>query len=183
MRLSIIIGLTLVLAASPSFASEPTGEWLVENGSGKIRIENCGGALWGIVSWEDKPGRDTQNPDPALRGRPTLGIPILLDMKERTVENWGKTEQRWEGRVYNVENGSIYTASIWLTGPNKLRIEGCVLCGLFCGGQEWTRAPQSAATSTVGQARKGSGKAAPKTNAAAVGDVCSHISGVPRGTH
>ncbi len=179
MRLAIVIGFGLVLAAGPSLAAEPTGEWLVENGSGKVRIENCGGALWGVVSWEDKPGRDTNNPDPALRGRPTLGIPILINMKPTSVERWGRTEQRWQGQVYNVENGKMYSASIWLTAPGRLRIEGCVLGGLFCGGQDWTRVGPPAGTSTVGQGKKGGAKA----HAAAAGDVCSHISGLAGRTH
>jgi len=70
-------------AGSPAaLAAEPTGEWLVEDKIAQIKIENCGGALWGVVSWEAKPGgRDNENPDPALRGRATLGMPILMDMK------------------------------------------------------------------------------------------------------
>ena len=46
---------------------------------------------------------------------------------------------RWEGRVYSPQDGSTYQARMALKSDDVLRIEGCVLGGLFCGGQDWTR--------------------------------------------
>lgn len=89
MRLLILIGCGLVFVSNSGLAAEPTGEWLVENGGARIHIENCGGALWGVVAWERQPGRDIENPDPALKGRPTLCIPILINMKKTSAECWG----------------------------------------------------------------------------------------------
>jgi uncharacterized protein (DUF2147 family) len=172
MRFSAVIGLTaVVLSASPGLAAEPIGEWLVQNKKAQIKIDNCGGALWGVVSWEATPGgRDSENPDPALRSRPTLGMPILINMKEATNRTWsGNVEQVWKGEVYNAENGKTYDSNIKLVNPNTLKIEGCVL-GVLCGGQEWTRVPASAAP-PVSQPRGARGKAAP----AASSDVCSKI--------
>ena len=40
-----------------------------------IRIDNCGGKLWGIVVWEKEPGIDNENPDPAKKGRPLSACP------------------------------------------------------------------------------------------------------------
>jgi hypothetical protein len=31
-------------------AAEPTGEWRGANGAANIRIDDCHGALWGIIS-------------------------------------------------------------------------------------------------------------------------------------
>jgi len=42
---------SLILIAGPTQAAEPTGDWLVKDGSAHIRIDNCGGKLWGIVAW------------------------------------------------------------------------------------------------------------------------------------
>ena len=39
----------------------------VEDGSAIIRVDNCRGAVWGVVAWEKEPGRDKRS------GRPTLG--------------------------------------------------------------------------------------------------------------
>ncbi len=168
MRLLILVGCSVVLAASPGWAAEPTGDWMVENGLGQVRIENCSGSLWGVVSWEKVAGRDTENPDPALRGRPMLGVPILLEMKPN--------RDRWEGHVYNAENGKTYTANIKLTAPNTLRIEGCILGGFFCGGQDWTRVVQPSA-----QSKGGAQKGAPKSTL--VGDVCSRVSNLAGRPH
>jgi uncharacterized protein (DUF2147 family) len=134
----VICAATFLLTwASPSgFAAaaepQPTGEWLTENGLAHIRIDNCDGALWGIISWEKEPGgTDSNNPNPAERNRPLLGSHVLLAMKPTP-------QGRWEGEVYNAENGKTYDANISLTSPDVLRIQGCVL-GFLCGGENWTR--------------------------------------------
>jgi uncharacterized protein (DUF2147 family) len=56
--------------------------------------------MWGIVAWEKAAGKDIENPDPAKKGRPILGMPILLAMAP-TKPN------RWEGEIYNSNNGKI----------------------------------------------------------------------------
>ena len=58
-------------------------------------------------------------------------MPILINMKQ-TEPN------RWEGEVYNAENGKTYTSNISLVKDDVLRIEGCVW-GILCGGENWTR--------------------------------------------
>ena len=104
----------------------------MKDGTARIRIVDCANALWGVISWQQKPGgRDTQNPDPAKRGRPTLGLPILLDMQP-------SEPNKWEGQIYNAENGRTYDASITLSDPNTLEVEGCVM-GFLCGGEDWSR--------------------------------------------
>lgn len=89
--------------------------------------------MWGVVSWEKEPGgRDTHNPDASKRNRPTLGMPILLDMKKKPGAD------QWEGHVYNAKDGQTYSSTITPTDPNHLEIQGCVL-GFLCGGETWTR--------------------------------------------
>jgi len=122
----------LACLVSPAAAADPTGEWLVAEGTARIRIEPCGDALWGVISWSKEPGKDENNPDPAKRDRSIIGMPILLKMKK--VES-----NRWDGEVYNAENGKTYTSRIGLVKDDVLRIEGCVLAGFFCGGENWTR--------------------------------------------
>ena len=177
-------GILLAVEAGPALAAEPTGEWLVEDKVAQIKIENCGGALWGVVSWEARPGgRDAENPDPALRGRPTLGMPILMDMKPTKVESWGKTEERWKGTVYNAQNGKTYDANIRLTSPDVLKMEGCVLGGIFCGGQEWTRVPGTSAPTSSGQAKGAPKAGGPKGAPAQVTDVCSRVANLAGRPH
>ena len=184
MRISIPIVCSVVLAASAANAAEPTGEWLVEDGNAMIRIENCGGILWGVVAWEKAPGRDTNNPDPAMRSRPTLGMPILLGLKPVMQKRWEGNQEAWEGHVYNAKNGKMYDVSVRLASPATLHIEGCVLGGLFCGGQDWARAQTAPppAQATPAPKAKSAAKNA-QAAAPAVSDVCSRVSSLPGGTH
>src|SRR2546430_10467084 len=92
----IVLGVAASSAfMSAAFAAAPMGEWLVAERTARINIADCGGALWGVVSWEADPGGvDDKNPDTAKRGRPTLGMPILLGMKASGVNQWA-------GQIYN----------------------------------------------------------------------------------
>jgi uncharacterized protein (DUF2147 family) len=163
------------LACLPAVAADPRGIWLVEDKSAQIDIENCSGVLWGVVVWERNAGRDNQNPDPALRGRPTLGIPILLGMKPTVQQGSPAPQTIWRGQIYNARSGQNYDANIKMVSPDVLHLEGCVLGGLFCGGQDWARVkgPAPAPGSAGATAARAPGGT----------DVCSRVSDLARGTH
>ena len=128
--LGVMISFVFIATAS---AAGPTGEWLVAERTARISIADCGGALWGVVSWEADPGGvDDKNPDTAKRGRPTLGMPILLGMKERGANQWA-------GQIYNSDNGKTYSGGLTLINPDLLRVRGCIFL-ILCGGENWTRA-------------------------------------------
>ena len=133
------IGLLLLLCAAlfpqVALASAPVGEWLVASKTAHIRIVDCEGTLWGVVSWQESAGVDDKNPDPAKRGRPTLGMPVLLGLKASGPNRWG-------GALYNSQNGKTYTGGITLLGPDRVRVRGCVLA-ILCGGENWTRVNQA----------------------------------------
>src|SRR5438045_6773911 len=77
-------GLILATGLGSAQAADPTGDWRVADGVANIRVAQCNGNMWGVVSWEKTPGgRDKNNPDPALQSRPTLGMPILLAMTKK----------------------------------------------------------------------------------------------------
>ena len=138
MRRFMAAGLMCVISASAALAEAPlpTGQWRVQDGTAAIRVVNCAGALWGVIAGTiggaSNTDTDKNNPDPALRNRPIMGLPILIDMRP--------SQGRWTGRVYNAENGKTYDANIGLVSGNVLHIEGCVL-GFLCGGENWTRQP------------------------------------------
>jgi len=119
--------------ARKASAASPVGEWLVEGGEARIRIDECAKNLCGVVSAANNANEtDRKNPKPELRNRPIVGLPVLLDMKPAAAN-------RWEGRIYNAKNGQTYEASISLVDSQRLRVEGCVFGGFICGGQNWTR--------------------------------------------
>ena len=151
-----------LLAATPRvMAADPTGDWRVADGEGKIRIAQCNGSMWGVVAWErDAGGRDVHNPDVSKKNRPLLGMPILLDMKKKPGVD------QWEGQVYNAKDGKLYSSTITPTGPDHLEIRGCLL-GFLCGGETWTRVgPPIAASSATA-------KGAVRTTGAAQGTAAT----------
>ncbi len=131
----LLIAATFSLCSIGAAAAQsPIGEWQVQDGTAHIRIVPCGKALWGVINWtKGPPGKDENNPDPAKRNRSVMGMPILINMKP--------SEEQWEGEVYNAENGQTYSSYISLKSPDVLRIQGCVLGGLICGGEDWSRVP------------------------------------------
>jgi len=138
-----VAALTLIgsMPVPPAFAADPLGAWLTEDSESQVRISNCGGALCGALIWLKEPndpatGRpktDKHNVDDSKQARPLLGIPIVLGMKPN-----GSPDQ-WSGSVYNAEDGKTYNGSFTLTGANTAELKGCVLGGLICKGQTWTR--------------------------------------------
>jgi uncharacterized protein (DUF2147 family) len=152
----IFAGLVLLSGAMPALALDPTGDWRVADGVATIRVAQCNGSMWGVVVWEKEPGgRDSNNPDASKRNRPTLGMPILLDMKKKPGSD------QWEGQVYNAKDGQTYSSTIAPTDPNHLEIRGCVL-GFLCGGETWTRVGPPIPSSPVNSmARDGTRSPAP----------------------
>src|SRR3954449_3093492 len=133
-RIALYSGMILAGGLAPAMALDPTGDWRVADGVANIRVAECNGSMWGVVSWEKTPGgRDKNNPDVSKQNRPTLGMPILLDMKKKA----GAADQ-WEGQVYNAKDGQLYSSTIKPVGADQLEIQGCVL-GFLCGGETWTR--------------------------------------------
>jgi len=147
-------GFLLTIGLSAASAADPTGDWRVADGVANIRVAQCNGSMWGAVAWEKTPGgRDTNNPDVSKQTRPTLGMPILIDMKKKAGLN------QWEGEVYNAKDGQSYSATITPVGEDQLEIKGCVL-GFLCGGETWTRVAPPIPSSPANSMAKG---VAPKT--------------------
>ena len=141
--------MTMLRAAAVAFAilgvcdtasADPIGTWLTENGRSRVRVADCGGALCGTIVWLKEPsdpetGRpktDKNNADASKRGRPLIGVPIVISMKPNG-------PNKWSGQVYNAEDGKTYSGNLTEHGPTSVRLEGCALGGLVCKGQNWTR--------------------------------------------
>jgi uncharacterized protein (DUF2147 family) len=154
-------GLFLAAGLAPALAADPTGDWRVADGVADIRVAECNGSMWGVVAWEKVAGgHDTNNPDFSKQSRPTLGMPILIDMKKKPGVD------QWEGQVYNAKDGQLYSSSIRPIGSDQLEIRGCVL-GFLCGGETWTRvagpipsSPANSMAKSTPKTRAGSPKAA-----------------------
>src|SRR6478609_6964571 len=160
-RTVVYSAIFLTTGLSSALAADPTGDWKVADGVANIRVAQCSGNMWGVVAWEKTPGgKDKNNPDASKQSRPTLAMPILIDMKKKPGAD------AWEGEVYNAKDGQLYSSTIKPVGTDQLEIQGCVL-GFLCGGETWTRVgppiPSSPANSMAKGAPKGPVGAAPKT--------------------
>ena len=140
-RESLAVALLVLAGCDGALAADPSGTWLTQAGTSRVKIADCGGALCGTIVWlkepndseTGKPKTDKNNSDAAKRSRPLMGVQIVLSMKPAG-------EGKWNGQVYNAEDGKTYTGNITFTGGNSLQLQGCALGGLVCKGQTWTKA-------------------------------------------
>ena len=112
------------------------GHWLTPGGEAVVAIAPCqqgggGAALCGKVErvLRPRPGGppvDSLNPDPKLRGRPMVGVPILAGLKA--------DGDVWRGHVYDPESGRTCRAEVARDG-GRVRVRGCF--GPFCRTQDW----------------------------------------------
>jgi uncharacterized protein (DUF2147 family) len=140
-RFGFAIAIILALLAPHTKAladGDVNGIWLTQAGDAKVRVSKCGRGICGVVVWlkdpinraTGKPEIDDKNPDPSLAKRPMIGLPLFAGMRVAG-------SNKWSGTIYNADDGKSYASNITLSGPDALRVEGCV--GAFCGGEIWTR--------------------------------------------
>jgi uncharacterized protein (DUF2147 family) len=160
--------------SAPALAADPTGDWRVADGVANIRVAQCNGSMWGAVAWEKTPGgRDKNNPDVSKQNRPSLGMPILIDMKKKPGVD------QWEGQVYNAKDGQFYSSTIKPVGPDQMEIQGCVL-GFLCGGETWTRVAGPIPSSPANSMAKGAPKTTAPTATIAAPKTTGSVSPAPK---
>lgn len=128
-----------MLLATPALAAEPTGNWLTRNGESKVAIAKCGPGICGTITGlkspngtDGKPKVDSNNPDASKRNRPIVGTMIVVNMAPNGAN-------KWNGQIYNPEDGKTYSGSITVKSANELDLQGCVAGGLICKTQTWAR--------------------------------------------
>ncbi len=133
-------------APAPPAPPDVVGVWLDHTKRGAIEIMPCGTRLCGYVYWvkdpvlrNGKPVLDTNNPDPARRGKPMCGTQILSNLTQQGRAPIGYV---WgAGSIYNPEEGQSFDAELKLQSDNELSVLGYL--GLKFMGEQftWTRAP------------------------------------------
>ncbi len=126
---------TSVLAAAPS----PFGVWVLSDGRVTVRVHKCGSTLCGniaalkepISKIDGKPKVDRENPAPALRKRPLIGLAVMTGMKSGGAGTW-------TGKIYNPDDGKTYPASLTLDGRNNMKVKACVV-GVLCKTNKFVR--------------------------------------------
>lgn len=135
MRTSSVLALLLSLLAVPAIAlprpsGDPvTGLWINPYHTVAVRNQMCGNALCGQVVWASNDAKA----DARESGVPNL---IGLDL----LENYhAEGRGSWKGTVLVPDLGHRFASEISMLDPDRIRISGCVLHGLICKSQVWTR--------------------------------------------
>ena len=129
--------------AHPAHAADVTGVWLTDTADAQIRMARCGADMCGTIVWLKQPNdprtgqplTDAKNPDPSRRGRPMIGTMIAVSFRPSAGE-----PSKYIGHFYNADDGNTYNGSIFQSGPDELKVTGCLL--MFCQTQTWTRVPE-----------------------------------------
>jgi len=119
------------------------GTWLSADGDGWIEIRVTSDGPVGRIAGSpndtdaDAPRRDDQNPDPALRGRPLLGLTVLHGFRPDGPGKWK------DGTVYDPNSGNTYGCKLRLLDPNTLEVRGYVGVPWLGRSEKWTRKANS----------------------------------------
>ena len=172
MRTTLIVTATVlatVLAAvppagagAPEDADAIVGLWRTapgEDGAAIIEIVRDGDRYRGTIVWlekpvygpdEERPGQpkvDLENPDPKLRERPVLGLPLLEGFV------WNARKHRWEGgTIYDPSNGKTYRCHLTLKDHDTLKVRGYIGFSMLGRTEIWHRVdriPGSGSSSTA----------------------------------
>jgi uncharacterized protein (DUF2147 family) len=135
----------LVASGSQSQAAsaDPTGYWMKPDAEreSKIQVFKCGKSktqLCAKIAWlkdpKDSRGRplhDVRNQNPSLRDRPILGLTIFSGLTP-------SAPSTWTGKIYNPEDGQIYSATLTVLSRKQILLKGCK-AWLLCGERQWLR--------------------------------------------
>lgn len=121
-----IAALALICATASIQAADLTGVWITEKSdtgsSMAVEIFDCDGKLCGkAVDVFDAPNRDS------------VGIEIIKGMRKRSETSYKR------GKIYAPDTKKWYKSKMSLQSEDKLKVSGCVLGGVICRSQVWTR--------------------------------------------
>lgn len=125
------------------------GTWVTEGGKSHVEITLQSGHYDGRITWlkepaypaDDKQGMagkrkvDRENPDPALRSQPIIGLPLLSGFNYAGDDVWT------DGNIYDPESGKTYRCKMILMPDGSLKVRGYVGISLFGRTTIWTRLP------------------------------------------
>ena len=134
----IIVAAALMLTVTAAGANDLFGRW--ETGESHVEIYACGDLVCGRIAELDEPldenGNekfDENNPDPALRSRPILGLDLIAGFTRD-----GRSE--WKGgTIYDPRNGKTYKCVMKLQRDGSLKVRGYVGVPMFGKTVVWTR--------------------------------------------
>ena len=131
-RNMLLVALVAGLTSAPSaaIAKAPIeGRWVNPKGSVTVRIAACGEAFCGTVIDASAKARATARKG----GTPNLvGTQVMSDLRP-------KGNGTYSGRAFDPKRNIRAPATIRLTGSSTLVVRGCLIKGVICKEQRWTK--------------------------------------------
>ena len=117
--------LVLLALAVPTGAAAQTleGKWANPKRSVIVRVDKCGNAWCGNVSWANQHNRD--------KGM-TPGTRVLSNLRP-------VGDGIYKGSAFDPKRDMGGSATVRQVGPDVMMVKGCALLNLVCKEQRWTR--------------------------------------------
>lgn len=142
MRQAFLSAIGIAALALPAAAADRVvGDWVTKDGKGIVRVTPCPtrpeaicGTIVRLRQATDAAGapvKDIHNPDPNLRGRSVVGLPVIPGFAPAG-------DRAWSGRIYDPQTGRTYASKIRLKSDEALAVEGCI--SVLCRTEVWRRA-------------------------------------------
>ena len=107
-----------ILMSQFAYAASPNGNWFRPKTGATIKVFNCGGGLGMRVIKSKNPKK--------------VGKTIMCGAKK-------SGSNKWNGKILNLDDGKTYTGKVTLNSKNSLSLAGCVLGGIICQSDTWSR--------------------------------------------
>jgi uncharacterized protein (DUF2147 family) len=112
---------------------EIKGTWQTVAKNAQLTIYKEGQFFIGKINWLKKPGKDVNNPDPAMRSRDLVGAVILKGFIFNGNNKWE------DGKIYDPSGGKTYSCNMKLKNNNTLEIRGYIGISIIGKTEVWTR--------------------------------------------
>lgn len=118
-------------------ADDIAGVWVTEGGKSHVQIKKVGSSFVGKIVWLKEPNRDgkpkldQKNTKPSLRTRKIMGLSLLSGFTFKG--------DKWEGKIYNPEDGKEYSCELKLSNATTLNVRGYVFNPALGKTQVWKK--------------------------------------------
>jgi len=131
LMLAALAGMTATetLGSAPVQSNGAIGTWINPKRTVTVVTSACGKLLCGTVISATP---EVQRIAHEAGAPPLVGTRLLQDYRQ-TAAN------KWQGRVFVPDRNASYYSTIKQIDANHLKISGCILGGLLCKSQVWSR--------------------------------------------
>lgn len=130
----IILAAFQTAVAQNNDNSFPAGLWLTKKQDTAVRIEPCGNALCGYISWL-RPDVEQVTPE----GEPLCNTRVLWDF----VQDASRPELWKGGKIYKADEGDVFSGRITVRGADAIELRGYVGLPFIGKSYRLTRVPET----------------------------------------